>query len=132
MWEGLEICTKRFYGIGEIDFGVRLSYKMEFLHWGFYLLFPLCITGRKWPSVARKAISPWRLKKRNEIWIVETLVGGQEKCQTIIKREGKGRPRMVPDNTQTDKRGLAQCIELGAPVLGVPLRKRSFLVLYLK
>lgn len=71
-------------------------------------------------------------KKRNEIWIVETLVGGQEKCQTIIKREGKGRPRMVPDNTQTDKRGLAQCIELGAPVLEVPLRKRSFLVLYLK
>lgn len=88
-----------------------------------------------WKEMAfgsKESHQPLAAKKSNEIWIVETLVGGQEKCQTIIKREGKGRPWVVPENTQTNKCILAQCIELGASVLGVPLRKWSFLVLYLK
>lgn len=86
----MEICTKRFYGIWEIDFGcaatlqngissLRVLFTLSSLHYWKEMAFS-----------SKESHQPLAAKKSNEIWIVETLVGGQEKCQTIIKRERKG------------------------------------------
>lgn len=64
-------------------------------------------------------------KKCNEIWMVETLVGRKDKCQTIIKREGKGRPWVVPESSLTDQCGLAQRRELSSLCLVSPTKKRA-------
>ena len=62
-------------------------------------------------------------KKSNEIWMVETLVGRKDKCQTIIKREGKGRPWVVPEKSLTDQCRSTQCIELSSFCLLSPTEK---------